>query len=39
MPPTLAGALVATALHDGRSRCADLDALAAEPASRLRETP
>jgi phosphoribosylformimino-5-aminoimidazole carboxamide ribotide isomerase len=35
----IAGALVATALHDGRLRRADLDALAAEPASRVRETP
>jgi phosphoribosylformimino-5-aminoimidazole carboxamide ribotide isomerase len=35
----VAGALVATALHDGRLRRADLAALAAAPASRLRETP
>jgi phosphoribosylformimino-5-aminoimidazole carboxamide ribotide isomerase len=35
----IAGALVATALHDGRLRRADIDALAAEPASRLRGTP
>ena len=34
-----AGALIATALHDGRLRRADIEALAAAPAARLRETP
>jgi phosphoribosylformimino-5-aminoimidazole carboxamide ribotide isomerase len=35
----IAGALVATALHDGRLRRADIDALAAAPASRPGGTP
>jgi len=35
----IAGALVATALHDGRLGSADIKALAAAPAPRLRETP
>jgi HisA/HisF family protein len=35
----IAGALVATALHDGRLRRADIDALTSASASRTRETP
>ncbi len=35
----ITGALIATALHDGRLGGADIKALAAGPAPRLRETP
>jgi phosphoribosylformimino-5-aminoimidazole carboxamide ribotide isomerase len=35
----IAGALVATALHDGRLRRADIDALATAPASGTDQMP